>query len=949
MIKALCMVKKTVLFPTFFFIIFVGFGQTVSAKNKLSETTVQNRTENIAERDTSNVAMDSIYNQLKEEFVMSNFDFDIDFDDDNVSSTQTISWLLSSNGDIYSRLANYSFSPLRFRIRGYAAEFQKTYMNGIYFNGLERGNFNFSSLGGLNYATRNKEVTRGMESTSYSFGNIGTTTNIDVRASAFAKGQNLSMALTNRSYVARLQYTYATGLMPNGWAFMGSMVARWSNLRIEQSNFFKEGLVYKSAGYFFSVEKRINDRHSISFSTFGAPTERSSQAAVTKEVTDLVGSINYNAYLGYQNGKQRNSRMIHSFDPTELLSYEWKISENQNFKAGLASHYSKYSNNKFEFNNSVDPRPDYYRFMPSNFNDTHYYLDDDGNQQLEETHVNVEGRTELEKIWSDRNNQVTQVNFDQMYQANYRNNVLNDSTAKYILARSHNDLAEMALNANYKNQFTEKLKFTAGVETKLSKGIHYATIEDLLGAEKWKDIDVFAERDLTSGTLPPNAAYVRLNNIGGDSIVHTGDKFGYDYDINIKHLSAYLQNDWNFRNVELYYALQLTYTDFYRFGRMLNGRAELLSEMLGTPVISKGKGYTRYFLDPAFKAGVTWKINGRNIVQANILAQTQAPLAYNAYVSAKIKDTQIKNLCSEKVISADLAYNFSFPRVLGRISGFYTSMSDAIETSGYYDDENRTFINMSMSGVDKRFYGVEEGVSVKLNKYFTLVAACTLSDYSYTDNAHIVLSAENGSDITGQNYLGGTIDKETKAMIKGLKVAAGPQIAGSLGIKFFHPKMWFADITVNYFDKNYFNFSPSHYTEDLYGNGTEGDPNQWGKYGADIAVMNNDGEIVRYKPSAARQVLGTQEKINTDLKSKFMLDFSVGKLIYLKNRNSLSINLSVNNLLNSRIITGGYQQGRVPMVTSGNVTDLSTNYNKYPSKYYYANGINFYLSIGYKF
>jgi hypothetical protein len=260
-----------------------------------------------------------------------------------------------------------------------------------------------------------------------------------------------------------------------------------------------------------------------------------------------------------------------------------------------------------------------------------------------------------------------------------------------------------------------------------------------------------------------------------------------------------------------------------------------------------------------------------------------------------------------------------------------------------------------MSGVDKRLFGLEAGVSVKLDRYFTLVLAGSIADYSYTDTATLVMSAENGSDITGNNYEGGTIDVETTAMIKGLKVAAGPQVAGSLQLKFFHPKMWFADFTITYFDKNYFGIAPSHFTKILYGNGIEGDPNQWGVYGADVPVYDNNGDIVSYKPSAARQVLGTQEKINSgwanwdEISSHFLLDFSVGKLIYLKNRKSLSINLSVNNLLNSRIISGGYQQGRVPMTTYRGTTTLSTNYDKYPSKYYYANGINFYLNIGYKF
>ena len=940
------------------------------------------------QKDSTN--LDSIYNQMKEEFVLANFDFEFDFDDDNVSSTQTLSWLLSSNGDVFSRQANFSFSPLRFRLRGYNAEYQKTYMNGIYFNGLERGNFNFSSIGGLNYATRNKEVTRGMESNSYTFGNIGTSTNVDVRASSFAKGHNLSFALTNRSYVTRLQYTYATGLMQNGWAFMGSVVGRWADLGLQQSNFFKEGLMYKSVGYFLSAEKQITPKHIIYFSTFGAPTERTTQSAVTKEVTDLIGSIYYNPWWGLQNGKIRNSRVVHSYDPTALLNYEWKISENQNLKLGAAFHYSWYSNTAFGYADAPSPDPTYYRNLPSYMNDGHFIdgLDDYDNPTvvLDADHVDIEGQNRLADLWRSRNLNTTQTNWDAFYLANYNST---SGLMRYMLERRHNNLMETSFNANYKNVLNDKLKLTAGIEAKYAKGIHYKTVDDMLGAEKWLDKDVFAERDMEDetkfpGDISPDYIYNNLDK--KDAVIRQGDKFGYDYDINITHLAAYVQNDWNFRNLELYYALQGTYTQFYRFGRMENGRAKMLSDMLGTDIISKGAGKVKQFIDPAFKAGVTWKINSRNIIQVNAMGQTQAPLAYSAYVSPKIRDTQVKNLVSEKVLTADLSYNFSFPKVMGRISAFYTNMFDALEFSSYYDDEYRTLINCSMSGVNKQLYGVEAGISVKLNKYLTLIAAGTYADYSYTKNAHLTMSSENGTDITGKNFTGETIDVETAAMIKGLKVAAGPQVAGNLSLKFFHPKMWFAEVTVNYFDKNYFSFAPSHYTEDLYGNGIEGDPLQWGatwneswlnsdgkpiganfnneivSYGEDLPIHNNSGKVVRNEPSEARKILGTQEKINTEWKSKFLLDLSIGKLIYLKNRKSISINLSVNNLLNSKIISGGYQQGRVPKVTAkdqkgrnlkdaeGNdVFVLSKNYNKFPSKYYYANGINFYFNIGFKF
>jgi hypothetical protein len=91
---------------------------------------------------------------------------------------------------------------------------------------------------------------------------------------------------------------------------------------------------------------------------------------------------------------------------------------------------------------------------------------------------------------------------------------------------------------------------------------------------------------------------------------------------------------------------------------------------------------------------------------------------------------------------------------------------------------------------------------------------------------------------------------------------------------------------------------------------------------------------------------------------RFLVDVSIGKLIYLPNRQSISINLTVNNLLNNtHFKTGGYQQARLPRQTkqgypNGNgkiVSVISPNAWKFPSKYYYAWGTNFYLNLQYKF
>lgn len=874
---------------------------------------------NLKEGETNEVGIITLrpdaQSESKQDFILQLSEAQLD-DDGNL---QGISGSFLSQSDVYISQTSYNFSPMRFRTRGYDNKYESTYINGVRFADAERGGFNYSSLGGLNNATRNKDLSYGLNPNTFSYGNLGSNTNINTRASIIATGHNASGSFSTGNYMLRGQYTYGTGLLPNGWAFAVSGVVRWAKEGIV------EGTFYNSAGLFLSAEKIINENHSLSLVAFGAPTRRAQQGATTQEVYWLAQSIYYNPYWGYQDGKKRNSRIVESFDPTAVLSHDWKINDKQRLRTGVAFHYSKYSNSALTFYNAPDPRPDYYRNLPSAQLWSQYNTN--GNQTGE---VNWDAYNELIQDWTDKNSKTTQIDWDELYKANYANNVDNpEETAKYMLERRHNDLMELALNSTYTNQIGKIWKLTAGIEGRTSKGMHYKTIDDLLGGKQWIDIDQFAERDLTGNTeLELTSRDVIQNDLlNPNRAVTTGGIFGYNYDIYVNSANAFALSEWNFHNLDVYFGAKATYTQFYRHGHMQNGRA---------PENSYGKGKTYFFVDPSFKGGLTYKIDGRNRISANIIAETRAPLTKDSYVSERIKadivggydaDSIYHTITSEKILSYDLSYTFNFPIVRGRISAFRTHVHDAAEKNGYYDDEYRTFVNYSLIGVNRIYQGIEAGVSVKLNSSFTLSAAGTLADYHYTDDAFAISNYENGTKL----------DATDTVRISGLKVNNGPQMAGSVTLSYSHPKMWFADLTLNCYGNNYLDFSPNRFADKNIAKYKEAETR--------IGQPAEEGQI-----GIVQQALASQEK----LKGGFMLNASIGKVLYLKDRKQLNFNLSVSNLLNNtNMISGGYQQARVPLkkdVTSKEKQIIDTeNLNKFPSKYYYAWGFNLFFNVGYRF
>ena len=972
-------------------------------------------------------------------------------DDEGRSQSQASA--SSATTDVFNSTTSFAWSTARYRNRGYASSAETYYIEGLPFNSSERGQFNYSAMGGLNDASRYKDVINPMEATSFTFGGLGQATNYLMGASRYAQGWKVGVAGTNRNYKARVNATYASGTMANGWSVIAQLAYRFSPY-VDNKGIIGEGIKYYSLGYFVSAEKAWSNGNRLRFLTFGAPTERGQNAAVTQEVYDLTGSINYNPYWGYQDGKVRNSRIVKSFDPTFIAAFDLKIDEHQKMKFALGYHYSMYSNSAINFYNAPDPRPDYYRNLPSFYwdgqianpnnetsagqlfdeNGAHYpwglFIGEDMNGKSLGTGVIADDGyligpsidpaqyNNLVNLWKNRDNTTTQINWDNLYAANYANNA-NDpnAPARYFVERRHNDIQEAMATINYQNTKHDHLKMTAALEAKVSQGIHYKTMDDLLGANQWIDIDAFAERDIkelasnTGFTQEYIAQIVQNDLYHPNRVIRQGDRFGYDYRINMNHLKAWFQNEWTFHEVDLYYGLSLEYNSMQRTTRMFNGRQAYLATLayqrgtmwkyLGddTDQYSSPKSTyydrTHHFVDPSIKFGATYKINGRNRVKLNAMAQTRAPYARDAYISQRVHGRVVDNIyvhdtartiaefysSNEKVASADLTYEFNYPIVRGRVTGFFTQSWNGTELNGYYDDESRTFVNQALTGIDKRYMGIEAAIAVKLGTYFTLTGAASVGDYRYTSDAMAVSSAENGMPMT-QNMVTKELIYETrdKVLLKGLKLATGPQANASLKLSFFHPKMWFADVTVSYHDWNYLSVAPSRRMQGLYtGERTDGTyVNGWFGDSYANAIETTDGQALRVSIDPETQMavyenavldangvpvlkypynlMTMQESLAaTNPLNRFLIDASIGKLIYLKNRQSVSINLSVTNLTNNtHFKTGGYQQARLPRAVRQGQKDyensvITANAWKYPSKYYYAWGANFFLSVTYKF
>lgn len=813
--------------------------------------------------------------EIFEEF--SDMIFDESVLEDEEGTTQNIAALTGANDNIYYSTASYNFGPMYFRFRGYDSQYQSVYLNGIEMNDLLRGRFNFSSLLGMtSRAFRNKTTTVGLDASTYGFGDIGGSVNYNTVTDTYAPGFNGSAAYTNSNYMLRAMLTYSTGLNKDGWAFTISAIGRWANEGVI------EGTFYNSAGLFMSLEKKFNPFNSLTLTVFGGPTQRAGASATYQEAYDLAGTNLYNPNWGYYQDKKRAARITETFDPTVMLNWLYK-KDNTTVNTAAAVRWVNYSNSALQYYKANDPNPTYYRSLPS------YYKN---NAQLFDLYT---------YNW-EHNVNTRQINWDQLYYINELNNVQNQTLpesqhkgSSYIQENRISDQVNFMLSSYINQRLNSNMTLQGGAALNYTNGYFYKTVRDLMGGQFWLDVDPFSDRDIT---LRPDNLQNDLDN--PNRHVGKGDKFGYDYNMYALRANAWLQNIIVLNRWDINYGLKIAYTQYQRDGHMRNGRA---------PFNSLGKGKIHTFDDAVLKAGATYKINGRNYLQANAEYGTRAPLVDNIYISPRIKDDVVSDPQSERIISGDFSYIWNYRRFRGRVTAYYTQIDNATERWGFYDERYNTYTNFVLSDVKRVYQGVELGMSYKITPSVTATFAGTYAKYQYKNNPNGTRSFENGlyPDTTQTVYL------------KNFYAGSVPQTVFNLGIDWAAPKNWFFGINGTWQGDAYVNLSPAYHEAlpDLVDAFPSYDENQ---------LFDKIKE------------LATQDK----LKNAFSLNVSIGKLIYLNRKTSLNINLNANNILNNRdVVTYAYQQGRLD----------TKNYDKnaYPNRYSYAQGIRVFLNVGVRF
>lgn len=818
---------------------------------------------------------------------------DSDLSDDNSSSEMT-SGLLQSSKDAFMQASAFNWSQARFRIRGLDSENGTMMLNGMTMNKIYDGRPQWNNWGGLNNVLRNQDFSIGTAASNYTFGGILGTQQIFTRASLYRKGSQLTFSGSNTTYSLRAIATYASGMSTSGWAYVVSAGKRWAD-----EGYF-EGTNFDADSFFMSVEKKLNNKHSLNFTGFYTPNSRGKNSPNTAEVTSLMGET-YNSYWGFQNGKKRNARVKKVEEPLFMLNHYFKIDEKTNLNSSLMYQFGKVGNSTIDYQNADSPDPVYYRKMPSYFSSL--YAKDKGEFSGEFT-PDYENAEKSKNIFLTN----SQIDWNTIYLANQKlgQNGYESAQSHYILYEDRTDDKTFAANSNLNTQITPNISFDGGVTYRNLKSHNFQYLLDLLGGKYFEDIDPFYKGDFSQSDLQnPNRQ------------VKEGDVFGYNYNFLANTIDAFTQFKFSYNKTEFYLAQSYSVSNYQREGLYQNG-------IYATA--SLGKSEKINFENFGFKGGFTYKISGKQWLFFNGAHLTRAPSLRNTFSNSRLNNNIVNGIESENISSAEANYVYSSPKLKMRLTAYYTLIKNTSKTSFFYAegifdngagyDATDAFVSQTLTHLDKKNTGAELSFEYQISSTLKTTLSAAYGNYIYSSNPDVSITNDANAAKDGAQT---TFDFGS-AYLKNYKQSGTPQSAFSVGLEYRDPKFWWIGTNINYLTDNYIDVSPISRTSQFYINPANGFP-------FPEATSGRGNELLK------------QEKFDP----VSLLNINGGKS-WRVHKKYIGLFASVNNVLNSMYKTGGFEQARNANFRALN-QDVSSETPSFGPKYYYGYGRTYFLNL----
>lgn len=754
---------------------------------------------------------------------------------------------VAGDGALFDQLTRYALSSVRFARRGVANEALE--LDGVR---IERGESYI-----LKRLLRSEVASDGMAGEMLD----GFSGSRSMRlSSAFGQRQSAAtISATDRNKLLTIRLYDARPIGRND---------RWSyalSLSGEGGRDMRVGGVFTQRIEAAALITRRWSEGSLSIAAMVAPSQRGVRSATSAEAFELTGDNLYNPTWGMHNGRERNSRVRREAVPSVAVSLR-----HRHWFATLYGRAGRQSISGLNWYDARIPTPDNYRQLPSFFD----------SEQV---------RTEVERVWRERDPRYTQIDWAELYQRN----AMTDGRAVYIVEDRTEAPRELRTAAGGEFAVARNTTVRVAATAEHSSTEYFKRLRDLLGGEYIVDIDQYLVDDERFGTSLQND----LRN--PNRRITSGEKFGYDYRLTEGRYGAQLGLRYHDNRFSLDAGARVRAAVAWRTG--------LYEKQLFAGKGSYGRSERVAGVDATAKLALRYSFSARHKLSAAVAVDRSQQAIDQLLLQPAYNNALASVNPSRSIFDGEVAYSFRATSLELTFKGFARIERGSDATMRYFDDVSYTYADAVVSDIDRNRYGAELSASVVISPRFTGEAALTVGSYRYASHPEVSLYADADNKV---------IVEQAKSYMSGLHTAETPTLAAVAKLRYSTPFGWRVELEAAFASGRYATPTPVRRMTRV----------------TDLAASPEEFEAMI-----------TQQR----LKDAVTIGLSAMRSWTIRGVPSrLTAVASVRNLLyNKDIVYSAYEPSRVLRAGSG----VNIHYRPMPERYTYAYPLSFNVSLTYKF
>ena len=568
--------------------------------------------------------------------------------------------LQSSNGGLHDMARFHGFA-LNWVPRGLISN-KGNQINGIDWRTNLNGwdpNFSYAGLYG-GFKTIDMNTAYGMN--SYGLSGASGNSSMSSNASLFTKIKSVSSSLSNATTMQEIRLQWHTGLIKKTYWMQVDAVLQKTPI-----GYLANGLKNRQ-GILLSIEKLIAANRQFGFSFWWSPVVQGKRAPTVQELYTLTKNNLYNPSWGWLDGKPFYANTKKSNAPVMSMHYDIRTKKENLIQFNLGLVLGTQSSTQLDWSKAADPRPDYYKYLPS------YAIDEQLKKNLTD--------------WYAIHPEFFQIQFDQL---KAKNLATANGAAKYIINEQVQQLQLIRFSAISNHTISAISKWHLGIAIHSDQIGYSNQVADLLGAKYYLNYNSWVNDDGLATAFQNDVQFP-------DRKIKEGEAWGAHYVLSNQKISTWTALNGVTPFLEWGLGIQMNYDQYQRNGMNQNGLF---------PNLSKGLSESALFPSYQYQTYLRYKFNGRWYLTTRLFQEWEAPDASDLYTDPANHSIQNPFLLPLIHLGTEVKLQFMGSNIKASVVYFTQSNQNERQYKLFYHDYFNAFVRASVGQMQSIHHGFE--------------------------------------------------------------------------------------------------------------------------------------------------------------------------------------------------------------------------------------------------